>query len=128
KTDVPRPIRLKDYRAPDYLIDTVNLDFALSPARTRVRSRLEMRPNPAAAKAGAPLSLDGEHLELGEIRLDGKLLSTDDYEVSESHLIIPRVPRKPFTLEIETCVNPEANKALQGLYRSRGIYCTQCEA
>ncbi len=128
KTDVPRPIRLKDYRAPDYLIDTVKLDFALAPARTRVRSRLELRPNRQAAKAGAPLSLDGENFDLGEVRLDGKVLTAGDYEVSETHLVIPRVPRKPFTLEIETFVNPEANKALQGLYRSRGIYCTQCEA
>ncbi len=128
KTDVPRPIRLKDYSPPDYLIDTVALDFALDATRTHVRSRLEMRPNPAAKKAGAPLVLDGENLELGEIRLDGKALQPASYEVGEGHLVLRRVPRKPFTLEIETFINPEANKALQGLYRSRGIYCTQCEA
>src|SRR5690606_7299810 len=128
KTDVPRPIRLKDYTPPDYLIDKVGLDFALDPTRTRVFSRLEMRPNPAAKKKGQPLSLDGENLELGEVRLDGKVLEASAYEVTDRHLILPRVPRKPFTLEIETFINPEANKALQGLYRSRGIYCTQCEA
>jgi len=128
KTDVPRPIRLKGYTPPDYLIDKVGLDFALDPTRTRVFSRLEMRPNPAAKKKGQPLSLDGENLELGEVRLDGKVLEASAYEVTDRHLILPRVTRKPFTLEIETFINPEANKALQGLYRSRGIYCTQCEA
>ena len=127
KTDVPRPIRLENYRPPEYLIDTVELNFTLDPTRTRVMSRLEMRPNPDAAKKGQPLSLDGENLELGEVRLDGKKLKPIDYQVTDRHLIIPRVPQKPFTLEIETFVNPEANKALQGLYRSRGIYCTQCE-
>ncbi len=127
KTETPRPVRLQDYRPPDYLIETVALDIVLDPARTRVRSRLAMRPNPAG-KAGAPLSLDGENLELGEVRLDDKVLAAADYELGERHLLLPRVPRKPFTLEIETWVDPEANKALQGLYRSRGIYCTQCEA
>ena len=43
-------------------------------------------------------------------------------------LTIPRVPAHPFTLEIVTLCDPEANKALSGLYRSRGTYCTQCEA
>src|SRR5690606_26195632 len=112
-----------------YLIDTVDLDFVLDPTRTRVLSRLEMRPNPqATTKKAQPLSLDGESLELGEVRLDGKTLGASDYKVTDRHLILPRVPRKPFTLEIETFIDPEANKALQGLYRSRGIYCTQCEA
>ena len=127
KTDVPRPIRLENYRPPEFLIDTVELNFTLDPTRTRVMSRLQMRPNPDAAKKGQPLSLDGETLELGEVKLDGKKLEPGEYQVTDRHLILPRVPQKPFTLEIETFVNPEANKALQGLYRSRGIYCTQCE-
>jgi len=127
KTDVPRPIRLKDYRPTDYLIDTVVLDFKLDPTRTRVFSRLALRPNPAGQK-GASLSLNGENLELGEIRLNGKALAPSDYSVTDDKLILPRVPQRRFTLEIETFINPEANKALQGLYLSRGIYCTQCEA
>ena len=127
KTDVPRPIRLENYRPPEFLIDTVELNFTLDPTRTRVMSRLQMRPNPDAAKKGQPLSLDGETLELGEVKLDGKKLEPGEYQVTDRHLILPRVPQKPSTLEIETFVNPEANKALQGLYRSRGIYCTQCE-
>ena len=67
KTDTPRPILLKDYRPPSYLIDSVNLDVALHKTRTRVRSRLKLRANPSVAKPG-PLRLDGELLELESIR------------------------------------------------------------
>jgi aminopeptidase N len=128
KTDTPRPIRLKDYRPTAYTIEHVDLDVALDPERTVVRSRLKVRPNPHAAKAGGPLQLDGEMLELGEVRLDRKLLGPKDYKVTPTQLILPKPPAKPFTLDITTTINPEANKSLQGLYRSRGVYCTQCEA
>ncbi len=129
KTDTPRPIRLKDYRPPSYLIDTVSLDVSLAPRRTRVRSRLKLRPNPEAGEKPGPLRLDGEHLELESIKLDGKPLTTAEYDVDPLSLTIRRPPDKAsFTLDIVTYIDPEANKALNGLYRSRGIYCTQCEA
>ncbi|MCB1504714.1 MAG: aminopeptidase N [Hyphomicrobiaceae bacterium] len=128
KTDTPRPIRLKDYRPPEYLIDKVDLDIQLDPTRTRVRARLDVRPNPTAANPG-PLNLDGEHLELDEIRLGGKELKLGtDYDLTNIGLALRSPPQKPFRLEIVTFIDPDANKALQGLYRSRGIYCTQCEA
>jgi len=127
ESDAPHTIRLSDYRPSDYLIDTIHLDVRLHPARTRVRAQLKMRPNPNG-QAGAPLVLDGENLELDSIRLDGKELLPSDYLISDTSLTINRVPDKPFELDTLTYVNPEANKALQGIYRSRGIYCTQCEA
>jgi aminopeptidase N len=127
KPEKPRPIHLKDYRAPSYLIDTVDLDVALHPGRTRVSSRLRLRPNPARSEADTPLRLEGEHLELESIKLDNKVLSPREYKLTDSALILPEAPQGTFTLAIVTYVNPDANKALQGLYRSRGIYCTQCE-
>ena len=48
-------------------------------------------------------------------------------QLSEGSLTIPRVPAQPFTLELVTLCDPEANTALSGLYLSRGTYCTQCE-
>ncbi|MBN9279834.1 MAG: aminopeptidase N [Hyphomicrobium sp.] len=128
KPEKPQPILLKNYTPPPYLIDTVDLDVVLHPTSTRVRATLSLRPNPAARKAGGPLVLDGELLELGAIALDGKALDPADYKVSPHALTIPRVPDKPFKLDIETFCDPEANTALSGLYRSRQIYCTQCEA
>jgi len=128
KPERPRPIRLKDYRPPSFLIEAVRLDIVLHPTHTRVRSRLGIRRNPQAADDDAALRLDGEHLELEQIALDGRVLAPTDYERTPTHLTLPSVPGPAFTLETTTYVNPDGNKALQGLYRTRGVYCTQCEA
>ncbi|MFM9846421.1 MAG: aminopeptidase N [Hyphomicrobiaceae bacterium] len=128
KAEAPKPVLLRDYRPPNYLIDSVDLDISLHPTETRVRSRLKMRPNPAAKGKPGALVLDGEHLTLEKVRLSGRVLESGDYELTDTALTLPRVPREAFTLEIVTTCDPEANKALTGLYRSRGIYCTQCEA
>jgi aminopeptidase N len=128
KPETPRPVHLKDYRPPAYLIDKVDLDVSLHATRTRVRSSLQMRPNPQAGGRQGPLRLDGEHLELGEIALDGRPLNKKDYKVSDTALTLSKTPAGAFTLDVETFVDPQANKALQGLYRTNNVYCTQCEA
>jgi aminopeptidase N len=128
RTDTPRTIRLKDYKPSAYLIDKVDLDFVLDPARTRVRAKLNMRLNPAWASRVPALELDGEQLELESVKLDGQLLDRSAYAVTAAALTLKNTPTKPFTLETVVHINPEANTALQGLYRSRGVYCTQCEA
>ena len=129
KPETPRPHRLKDYRPPAYLVDHVDLDVALAPKRTEVKAKLRIRRNPAARTAtGTPLVLDGEQLDLAHIAIDGKALAPDRYTIDETSLTIGKVPARAFTLELTTCINPDTNKALQGLYRSRGVFCTQCEA
>ena len=128
KTETPRPVLLKDYRPPNYLIDAVNLDVSLHQTRTRVCSRLKIKCNPAHPGNPGPLRLDGEMIELEAVRLDGRQLSPREYSRTDAGLIIAGPPREPFTLETITYCNPEANKALTGLYLSRGVYCTQCEA
>ena len=128
KTDTPRPIRLKNYRPPSHLIDRVKLDFSLHRTATRVRSRLDMAPNPVAPDSKGRLRLDGENLQLIEIKLNGEVLPDKRYRVTASDLTISGVPNEPFRLEITTEINPEANTELQGLYCSRGMFCTQCEA
>jgi aminopeptidase N len=129
KSEHPKPILLSDYRPPEYLIDTVDLDIALDPARTRVVAKLAIRRNSASATAGkVPLKLDGELLELESVSLNEKKLRRPAYAVNETSLTIAAPPKEPFTLEVVTFVNPEANTALQGIYLSRGVYCSQCEA
>jgi aminopeptidase N len=128
KPDAPRPVLLKDYRPPAYLVSTVRLDVSLHPTRTRVQCALKVRPNPALARPAGALRLDGELLQLESIRLDGRLLGAGDYKATERDLTIAAVPPREFDLETTTYCNPEANKALTGLYLSKGIYCTQCEA
>ena len=128
KTDTPRPIHLKNYKPSGYLIDKVDLDFSLHPTSTRVRSRLKIRPNKDAPGKPGALVLDGEQLELVTIKIDGTELTGRQYKIADDKLTIAKPPQKPFKLEITTNCNPRDNKALSGLYLSRGIYCTQCEA
>lgn len=124
----PQTIYLKDYRPSAYLIDTVHLDINLHPTAARVRSTLRVRRNPEASHDGRSLVLDGEALELDEVRLNGSRLDDSAYVLTDKSLTLTDVPDEPFDLEITTFCNPEANAALSGLYRSRGIFCTQCEA
>ncbi len=126
RTDIAQPIRLKDYRPPDWLVETVALDVALHPTQTKVRATLSLKPNSQAP--AAPLVLDGDGLSLTSLKLDGTVLPADSYVATPDSLTIPQVPNRPFTLEIETQVDPSANTQLSGLYRSSGSYCTQCEA
>jgi aminopeptidase N len=126
RTDIAAPVRLADYRPPDWLVDTVHLDVALHPTETRVRARLAVRPNPAAP--AAPLVLEGDGLNLVSLKIDDTEAAQGAYGASPDRLTIPRAPNRAFTLEIETRVDPSANTQLSGLYRSSGTYCTQCEA
>src|SRR5208337_2864348 len=128
KTDLPRAIHLKDYTPPPFLISNTGLDVDLTPSQTRVKARLSLHPNPNAKGKAHPLKLDGELLQLVRIALDGEELPASRYVLTDKDLTVNNVPSAPFTLEIETICDPEANKALSGLYRSQGVYCTQCEA
>ncbi len=127
RTDVAQPIRLADYRPPDYFIDRVDLDIRLDRQATRVIARLKLRPNPQG-KTGADLVLDGDGLKLKRLLLDGAPLDVNANFVTPDRLTIAGPPHEPFSLEIETELNPSANTQLMGLYRSGSAYCTQCEA
>jgi aminopeptidase N len=125
KTEEPRTIYLKDYQPSSYLIEKVDLDLALSPETTRVRSRLKVTPNKDSNAPAGPLTLNGEKLQLQSVKVNGT--PVNDYTVDDQSLTITAPPEEPFEVEIETTCNPQANEALEGLYRSNGIYCTQCE-
>ena len=126
RTEQARPVRLENYRPPDWLVETVTLDITLHPTRSRVRSTLKLKPNPEAA-AAAPLTLDGDELTLVSVKLDGKELAADTFTATADGLTIPQPPPRECVLEIETVVDPTNNTQLMGLYRSNATYCTQCE-
>jgi aminopeptidase N len=127
RTDnAPEPIRLSDYRPPDFVIDTVVLDVALDPKRTIVSAKLQVRRRDGAP-ATAPLVLNGEALDLISVAIDGEVLPRSRYETAEKTLTLAGAPNA-FLLEIRTAAAPEANTALSGLYMSNGMFCTQCEA
>ncbi|MGI3903774.1 MAG: aminopeptidase N [Janthinobacterium lividum] len=125
RSDQDQPIRLSDYRVPDYLVDSVALDILLHPTATRVRSTLKLRPNPKGV-AGAALVLDGDELAPTSVILDGVPHSLT--AATSERLTLANPPQRLFTLEVETVLNPSANTKLMGLYRSGSAYCTQCEA
>ena len=127
RTEEARPVRLVDYRPPDWLVDAVELDVSLDPTATRVRATLALKPNPTSAAPSA-LVLDGEQLKLTSLKLDGVTLPDGQYVATGDRLTIAQPPQRSFRLEIETVVDPSANTELLGLYRSSGNYCTQCEA
>ncbi len=120
-----KTIYLKDYKAPNFLIDQVDLRFELGEERTRVHSMLQV--NKQASADSDSLVLSGECLELGEVKIDGELVDSASFTVTDTALTIANVPVS-FKLEIETFIKPQDNFSLEGLYKSSGNYCTQCEA
>ena len=125
----PEPVRLADYRPPNHLVDAVALSFDLDPRATRVRSKIDFRRNPEGLEDGN-LVLDGEGLRLIWASIDGVALTALDYVLTEDGLTVPadRLPGEAFTWEAEVEIDPGANTALEGLYVSNGMFCTQCEA
>jgi aminopeptidase N len=121
----PRPVRRLDYQPPAFLVDQVHLDVDIHDGFTRVTSRLALRRSEHAA--GRDCVLDGEGLQLESLKLDGRLLSPDQYRYEQDQLTLSSVPDR-FELESVVRIDPASNTALEGLYVSKGMYCTQCEA
>ncbi|WP_318456923.1 aminopeptidase N [Photobacterium leiognathi] len=112
-----------DYRKPDYTITDIDLTFDLNDTKTQVTAQskvVRMGDN-----ADAKLVLDGDELELVSVTVNGEVWSA--YTKEDGHLVLSDLPAE-FDLTIVTMINPEANTALEGLYKSGGGFCTQCEA
>ncbi|WP_454255098.1 aminopeptidase N [Pseudomonas sp. Marseille-Q8238] len=127
RTEQPKMIYLKDYQAPDYLIDETHLTFELFEDHTLVHTQLVMRRNPALSADLPPLVLDGQQLELLSVALDDRELSAGDYQITDSHLTL-QPTAATFVIDSSVRIHPESNTALEGLYKSSGMFCTQCEA
>jgi len=120
-------IRLQDYTPPVWLIDHVKLDFRLGENATRVVSEVAFRLNPDRAEgASRDLRLDGELLDLKWAKVNGGEVSP---AVDQSGLTVggDTLP-DAFVWSAEVEIDPGSNKALEGLYLSNGMFCTQCEA
>lgn len=118
----PTTIYLDDYAQFGWLVDSVHLTFDLAPNTTRVHSRIAFRPNPDAPTQ--PFFLHGRSLTLISARIDGATVAPD---LTDEGLTCT-VPDGPFEWEAEVEIDPAGNTALEGLYMSNGMYCTQCEA
>lgn len=120
--------RLADYTPPDFLVDHVELDVDLRDGQTRVTSTMQFRLNPENTReGGSDLILDGECLALESLAINGEPVAENRYRYEKDKLTIESVP-ETFSLTSVVRIEPEKNTALDGLYRSNGMYCTQCEA
>lgn len=121
----PKETFLADYKEPDFFVTEVKLQFDLDASVTRVTSILSMQKNPQTQSNDC--ELDGDELELISVKLNGRLLQGNEYQRSDKALLLPSVPDS-FELEIITVIHPDQNTALEGLYHSGNLLCTQCEA
>ncbi len=120
-----KAILRRDYQPPVFWVDSVHLAFDLRDSGSVVTSTMALRRNPESSDSA--LVLDGAELELLSVQLDGVLLDATDYEITAESLTLASLPAS-CELRIQTKIYPEKNTALEGLYRSSGNYCTQCEA
>ena len=127
KTQTPQTIFLKDYRVPQFFIDTADLHIDLGEEWTTVKARLKCRRNTASTENTNSLVLDGQKMELQNVRLDNVELRQEQFQVDDSYLTIPDVP-ETFVLETEVRIQPQNNTELEGLYKSSKMFCTQCES
>ena len=119
----PKTVYLKDYSPAPFLALQTSLVFALFEDKTVVTAAVKYQKNPASSQSD--LLLHGHHMHLVSVALNDKPFH--DYTLSEESLLIAS-PSDSFTLTIVTEIDPAANTALEGLYKSQGNYCTQCEA
>ncbi|MBA3776541.1 MAG: aminopeptidase N, partial [Betaproteobacteria bacterium] len=120
--------RRLDYRPPAFLIPSIHLEVDLDPAATRVTSVIEFRRNPNAAREDrtSALILDGEQQDDVSIELDGAPVPLEAFTLNERALTIRVVPDAG-RLTVRSRLAPAKNFALEGLYVSSGVFCTQCE-
>ncbi|KAK3004814.1 hypothetical protein RJ639_017927 [Escallonia herrerae] len=126
KMDTPKEIFLRDYKLPDYYFDTVDLSFSLGEEKTIVCSKISVIPR--VEGYASPLVLDGQDLKLISIKINNKELKEADFRLDSRHLVLASPPSSNFILEIVNEIHPEKNTSLEGLYKSSGNFCTQCEA
>ncbi len=121
---------LADYRPSEFSIESTNLTFELHESQTTVTNVMSINRAASASadqQVVATLHLDGEQLQLKAILLNDKLLSASDYQVDQQSLRLA-TELSSFTLTVVTVINPIDNSSLEGLFKSGGAFCTQCEA
>lgn len=110
-----------DYKEPSFTATNIELEFTLADHCTQVKSKTRYKRLTSDKKM--PLVLDGEQLELKSVLVNGLKC---EYREENNKLIIENVP-DDFYVQIENIISPAENSALMGLYKSSGVFCTQCE-
>ncbi|MBX9464627.1 MAG: aminopeptidase N [Aquamicrobium sp.] len=127
RKDTGQIFRIEDYRPSDFIIPTTQLTFVLDGDATVVTAELEIERGEGAT-ANAPLVLEGDELVFESLAIDGKSADASSFEATPQRLTIARPPQaQRFSVTIKTRLDPTRNSTLMGLFRSNGVYCTQCE-
>ncbi|MDP3526488.1 MAG: aminopeptidase N, partial [Hoeflea sp.] len=128
RTETGQVFKLKDYRPTDFVVERIDLTFELDPTETKVVSRVILHRRDGVA-ADTPLVFDGDELSLDGLQLDGNDIDPSLYKATPESLTIRGLPDSgPFEVTVSTTISPQTNTKLMGLYRTNGVYCTQCEA
>lgn len=122
----PQTIYLKDYRVPPFLIDSIDLRCELGETHTDIQAVMHLQRNPQSQAPAKDLLLHGQDMELLSVAIDDKPLNPDQYQLNANSLRLLQVPQR-FVLTLRNRIKPQDNKALEGLYKSSGNFCTQCE-
>ncbi|MBT3984441.1 MAG: aminopeptidase N [Bacteriovoracaceae bacterium] len=120
----PQEIKLSEYRAPDYLIEKVFLTIEIDDYKTVIKSKMGVVKNHTGESR--PLVLDGEGLTLESVAIDEVMIGDHEYKLGDESLTLYPTAHN-FVVEIENTINPSANTALEGIYKSGPIICSQCE-
>jgi aminopeptidase N len=128
KDGQPKAIELSDYKVPPYLIDSTDLHADLFEDQSTITAKTAIRRNPESRHEGNELQLNGgKDMQTLSVKIDGKALSSNEYKVEDDSLTLFDVP-DTFELETTVSIKPQENTALEGLYKSGDMFCTQCEA
>jgi len=128
KDALPQTIYLKDYQVSNFLVETTDLVFDLGEEQSRVTTELVINRNSESTSESADLHLDGKAgVELQWVKVDGRALSPDDYSLADESLTLHNLPER-CTVSTQVVIQPQHNTSLMGLYKSRTMFCTQCEA
>ena len=124
----PNPVLLENYAPPDFLVDELHLRIEIDESQTHVSSRIQIRRNPYVTTDDVTeIGLHGVELELLAVRINGAPVDSNDYRLNDEFLYLP-INGDEAVIEIENLIYPHKNTSLEGLYRSQGAFCTQCEA
>lgn len=111
----------KDYQSPSHSISDIDLTFDLHDTASIITAVSSVKQE----GENSTLVLEGEGLKLISLEVNNEVWGS--FEQSETQLTLTNLPSE-FELKIVTEVDPEGNSALEGLYKSGGAFCTQCEA
>lgn len=118
---------LKDYKTPEYMVESIDLYISLDEDITSIKSTMNINRSKHSIGNSDSFILNGEDIELKSVRLDGKLLDSDSYRLDDEFLVLYNVPDQ-FEIVIVNAIHPEKNTSLEGLYKTDKMFCTQCEA